>query len=454
MKDSLAAVLIGLILIMFSVPVLWLNEKRNAQFETLISRGEADCRDIKDGEYDPKNTNWPVHVTGRTSSVVAVEDSLFNVRFSSGVIKLSHQVEIYQWEEEEHEKTEEKETLGGGKETTKTKFYTHEKKWLSSYEDGQAFQEKEGHVNKKPPGVDPEPNGLTETCAKVEFGKGFLLQDIELVQLGHGSVLGPEVEGFPDKLTFKRNGKLQFIRNGIYFHAREGGTANADVPEIGDVRVTFNWLKDGEVTVVGLQSDGLDGKGCFLPFRVIRRPICSCSGLPEEQEKEMLREEAEKKPQEYANEAVWGGLGWCFCCACNIVGMCCAAATPQLHDAYYAKVSKSECFNRAKKAQAAQKWIIRVVGWLMMFIGLDLLFSPLTTVLKVLPFIGPFLSSVGGAITAVFSFIVTVIIAIFIISLAYLVYHPCMGMIAFTCLAGVIAGIIALTHALAKPHAA
>lgn len=456
LSSSLGEIVLGFVLIAFSVPVIWLNEKRNAQYETLIGRGEQACKEIIDGEYDSKNNDSLVHAIAKTSSITAVEDPLFNVRFDSGVMKLSRCVEIYQWQEHEHEKTEETETVGGGKETKTITSYTYEKKWLSTYNNGKRFNEADGHTNKKPAGIDSGSN--EKTCELVHFGAGFSLTRAELSQLGSGTSLNTADNGFPERLICKKNEKLQFVDgNDGYLYAREGGQVDVgSESEIGDVRVQFYALKDCDVTVMGLQYMG-EGqkKAAFLPFRMIQRPICACSGLSEEQEKELLRKEADKTPEEFASEAVWSGWGWCFCCPCNLVAMCFAAAMrPEIHHAHLGSVSKTECFGRMKGAATAQKWIIRVIGWLIMFIGLWSLFAPFTRLWKVLPFIGPFLSSFGGAITGVFSFIVTIIVAIFIISLSYLVYHPCLGMIAFGCLACVIAGVMVLSHVLTKPHTA
>jgi len=455
MSDAFGQLVLGFILIALSMPVLWFNEKRNAQYETLISRGEQQCREVTDGECDAKNSDWLVHAVGNTSSVMPVEDELFNVSFKTGAIKLGRCVEIYQWVQHTHEKKHTKETLGGGKETITITEYTYEKTWRSSYDDGADFKEPAGHENKVPVGMQSMSGFGGAACELVEFGNDFILSETELGQLGGGVVLNPGDNGFPEPLRCKNNTKLKFIdgKDG-YHYSRDIGTADMERPEIGDVRVQFHVLKDCAITVVGLQSEGSSQqKAGFKPFRVVRRPICSC-GFSEEDEKQLLRKEVEKTPEEYANEAVCGGcLGWCFCCPCNLVAMCTAALRPELHHAYLGTLSKTECFSRIKTSAAAQKWMIRLLGWVVMFIGLNCLFAPFTTFLKLFPFgVGTLLSSVGGAITGAFSFIVTLIAAMLIISLAYLVYHPCLGALSLICLAGVIVGIIAINNTMVKSH--
>jgi len=89
--------IVGIIMVVFSFPLLWLNEKRSAQYEALVTVGEQKCREVSADSFDANNTNWLVHVTGDTVSTKPVQDEEFNVRYESGVIRLSSVVEIWQW---------------------------------------------------------------------------------------------------------------------------------------------------------------------------------------------------------------------------------------------------------------------------------------------------------------------------------------------------------------------
>jgi hypothetical protein len=54
-------------------------------------------------------------------------------------------------------------------------------------------------------------------------------------------------------------------------------------------------------------------------------------------------------------------------------------------------------------------WILRLVGFLMMWIGLSMLFGPITAVLDVLPFLGNIAEGMIGAVTFVVAFILSAI---------------------------------------------
>jgi len=179
MGNAFMGMVVGLIMMCFSIPVLWINEQRNAKYEALIATGEAECRSISADDFDQKNTHWLVHVTGNTVSTQPVTLPNFNVRFESGVIKLVNDVEIYQYKEEEKSQSKEKETFGGGKTTETRKWKEYSAMWLGTYNSGQNF-EKQEYQNSKPAGITA--GSQSETCKRVEFGKGFLLSAAELDQ--------------------------------------------------------------------------------------------------------------------------------------------------------------------------------------------------------------------------------------------------------------------------------
>jgi hypothetical protein len=445
LKNSFAQFIFGLVAIMFSFPVLWFNEKRSAKFETLISRGETKCRKIEADAYDEDNTNWPVYAVATTSSVKPIEDIQFHVRFDRGVIKLSREVEIFQWVEETKSKTEEQETLGGGKDTVTTEWKEYTRQWLTTYNDGSGFEEP-GHTNRNPEGINP---GIdSKLCDRVEFGKDFILDTTLLIQLDEDTTL-TELPG-GGQLRCKANTGLKFVLHGQYFCTGAQGSYDPNEPKIGDARVKFKAIKDGIVTVLALQAEADESqkpsKGCFLPYRVIQRPLCSCS-FTEEQEKELNLQEATK--DDFTSEAIWGGpLGWCCCCPCNLVACACASMVPELHKVWYGKRTKEACFKDVKNEAMIMKWCLRFLGWFIMFLGLCGLFTPFTTLINIIPVIGPWLASLGGAIVGVFSFLVTLVIAVLIIAMAYSIYHPVWGLIVFTALGGIIALILVLGHAL------
>lgn len=441
MGNALIGAIVGVVMIIFSIPILWLNEKRNAKYESLIERGQKECRSISADFFDDSHTNSLVHVTGETNSTRPVKDRQFNVSYDSGVVRVSSHVQVYQYVEEEKSESKGQETLGGGRTTETRRWKEYTAQWCSSWNSGANF---EMHEYRNP----PMPKGLStgnfsETCTRVEFGSGFLFDDNQLSQLSGGSNLKM------DKVTLEGNEQRQFEAGDEgWYYGRQGATTS---PEVGDVRVHFTVLHDGPATVVGLQVQrhGEEkGRGGFLPYRQIQRPFCG--QLSDDEAKERLYIEGKMDKSEINAKEMWGGAFAGICCTCNLVQTIFGGAmSTELLDAWGETLSKSEAFDRIRVWANTAKWIWRGVGWLLMFIGLCLFFGPLTTSLKLLPFgIGTFLSSIGSFVIFVFSFVVTLVLSALIVCLAYCMYNPVYGIFMITCLGAVIAaGLSILPHA-------
>mmetsp|Transcript_96122 Transcript_96122/g.222844 ORF Transcript_96122/g.222844 Transcript_96122/m.222844 type:complete len:281 (-) Transcript_96122:126-968(-) len=108
LQESFGAFIGGVILIIFSFPVLWFNESRSARMESLASWGETQCRSVSGQTVDEENRDWLVHIqSAQASGVARMSDARFDVMFERGYLRLQSTVEVYQIVE--HEKKEEKE---------------------------------------------------------------------------------------------------------------------------------------------------------------------------------------------------------------------------------------------------------------------------------------------------------------------------------------------------------
>ena len=79
-------------------------------------------------------------------------------------------------------------------------------------------------------------------------------------------------------------------------------------------------------------------------------------------------------------------------------------------------------------------WILRLVGWLMMTIGLSMLFKPLSTLLDVLPILGSIMSFGTGLASAIAAFALSLVT----IAIAWFFYRPVLSLI----LIGVVVGVV------------
>lgn len=440
LQASVTQFVVGLVLITFSFPVLWFNESRNAAMETVIGRGKSQCRDASGKTAEIENRNWLVHLEGEPMRAIApVKDPQFDVALQSGCVRLQSVVEVFQYVE--HESKEEKEKPGGGKDVITTYSYTTE--WSTSWNDSGNFQDR-SKSNSKPTGLDLGRHS-TE-CSHVEFGEAFVLPEELIVQCTEFTSAEPQLND-----SVKHRSGTSFEKRGdnhFYYHV-DGQMARHEA-KIGDARVRFMYVPDGPVSVLALQAEKSgEAKDSFLPYRLVSRGWC---GTSEEEEKLLLRKRAELSAADLAAESQVGSGGclWCLCCACNLVTMFFSAVTtPEIHHLFHGRKDKHECFGVLEQNTQRLVWSLRLVGWSMMFVGLFSLFSPFLTFIKVIPWLGPLLSKLGGTLIWVVCFLVTVSVASVIICLAYLVHHPLKALLYSAVAAAAIAVPLALLQAFA-----
>jgi len=147
------------------------------------------------------------------------------------------------------------------------------------------------------------------------------------------------------------------------------------------------------------------------------------------------RLEAAKKTGDELYEEEKCPDGGCFkfaCGFCNAITwffMHNAGTIPQIFGAWPNKLSVRQCFKSAENTGRLLKWGLRLLGWILLFAGVYALFSPLEVILDIIPFLGPYLGSGVSWILWAVCLMVTAVLATFIVSLAYMVYHPLMGML-------------------------
>jgi hypothetical protein len=133
--------------------------------------------------------------------------------------------------------------------------------------------------------------------------------------------------------------------------------------EIGDVRVSFSVVKPAEVTVIAEQSPG----GVLRPY------------------------------QTKAGDA--------------------------LEDLRYGNMSKEQVFGAMESENAIITWVLRVVAWIFMCVGIYLIFRPLETVADVIPILGDII----GWGLGLFAFVVSLALSTLVIAVAWLFYRPIIG---------------------------
>lgn len=159
--------------------------------------------------------------------------------------------------------------------------------------------------------------------------------------------------------------------------------------------------------------------------------------------------DAEKNAEQiYADEKCFDrGPFYCLCGACNLVTFLFTAMVrteifsvwPGGNDGKV--MDRRECLAAERASASAKSWGLRLVGWLMLWVGLMMVLSPLQVLPDIIPFLGPYLGSGVGWMIGLLSFLITLAAAVLIVSLSYLTYRPAVGII-YLAMALLISGFI------------
>ncbi|MCB9738530.1 MAG: TMEM43 family protein [Deltaproteobacteria bacterium] len=359
---SIKSVLFGGLLVLVAVPLLWWNEGRAVQTAKSLEQGAGEVVSVAADRVDPANERTLVHVSGQAVAASTPEDPIFGVRAEA--LRLRRAVEMFQWRE--HERTEERKKLGGGKERRTT--YNYKAEWTESHVDSSRFKEP-GHSN--PPGL-PYPSETFDAEAKLG---AFTLIPEQLAELDDFTPLPPP-EAALGKQPPPGYAPPRAMGSALYLAVQGGVAPTAGSPAIGDVRVRFESVPEGPVSVVAVQN----GES-FAPW------------------------------QAPAGDAVL-----------------LVAAGSKTADQMFAK---------AQADNRALTWVLRLLGFVFMWVGWGLVFRPVAVVADVIPFVG----SILGFGVAALGFVLAGLGSSVIIAMAWIFYRPLLGITLLLLVGGVVGAV-------------
>ena len=97
-----------------------------------------------------------------------------------------------------------------------------------------------------------------------------------------------------------------------------------------------------------------------------------------------------------------------------------------------------DLFTTAERNNVIFTWLLRVAGWFLMFIGLSMIFKPLSVLGDVVPFIGTLIGGASSAAAAVLALILSLIT----IAIAWIWYRPLLGITILVLAAALIVWLI------------
>lgn len=341
LKGAFGGIVVGLIMTVAAFPLHTWNEKQSVRRARALKEVGKEVQTVDAGVVNPENEQAVVHFSGRAETTGQVQDEVFGI--SESALKLNRKVEVYQWQEDRKTSSEKK--LGGGTETVTT--YTYRKVWGDELHSSSSFYEKEGHEN---PTSKAFPDHLS-VAEPISVGAFTLPGDL-IKRLS-------QWESYP--LTQLEGTELQDREHASLIGGVAYLGATPATPTIGDTRISFEWMRPHEVTIVAQQV------GQTLEPFISKKGKGQKVGL--------------LKPGVFSAESM---------------------------------------VTMAREENKMRTWIFRFVFFILMAIGLSLCFRPLSVLADVLPMAG----SVIGAGTGIVAFLLAAILSFVTIAVAWLAFRP------------------------------
>ena len=288
-------------------------------------------------------------------------------------IKLDRKVEYYQWVE--HSQRKKRDKVGGGEETITT--YTYEQEWVKKPVNSSNFKESRYRNANR---VLSQVEERNEMAQHVTFGAYTLPESFVASISGSEPV---EVR-MTEEQRFTWDERLHMLMPKVNTETSlvhtSANTAylglSPNSPQVGDVRVTFTKVPPADISLIA-QVDG----STFKAYKA-------------------------KNGQSFSRVQM-------------------------------GTVSADEMIEQARSENNMLTWVLRLVGVLLIVIGLKGMFGLLPTLFKVLPFLGSIVDAGVGLVSWIFGLAWSFII----IAIAWLVFRPIIGI---SLLVLAIAGIVFL----------
>ncbi|MDP8173947.1 TMEM43 family protein [Phocoenobacter skyensis] len=235
--SSLMGVIFGLALFVAGTGLLYWNEGNFIKTRALIDQAASALVHIENvDKLDSRLEGKLIHATAMAETQSQLQDTQFGVNVKA--ISLTRYVEYYQWVE--HTEKKERDKLGGGKETVT--IYTYDKQWVGDPVDSESFK-------------DPDYRGLNSRLAmqvsdhtyyadSVTFG-AYRLPTFLVNKMSNDTAI--------DMQQFNKAG-MKVVDNQVYI-------GNAELPDVGDVRVRFTAVFPSKVSIIAQVN-----QGSFVPF--------------------------------------------------------------------------------------------------------------------------------------------------------------------------------------------
>lgn len=237
MKNAIKGIGLGISLIGIAVYFLFWNEGNAVRTARALAEGAARVVSVDSAVLDPQNEARLVHINGPLVLAAPLADVALGVVAPAQTVRLERKVEQFAWIEDKQTTTETK--LGGGQE--KTTQYTYHMDWTDAPASGAEFRIPDGHMN--------PPMPITSRVVRQPEGVigAFTVND-EISDLGGATPVllnAGQAQEVARALSLEQPAKL--VAGQIVFGA------DVTVPQLGDIRVSYQASTIDAASVVGVQ---------------------------------------------------------------------------------------------------------------------------------------------------------------------------------------------------------
>lgn len=463
--NSFKGIAVGFCLFIAAFPLLFWNEGRTIKQTRSLNQTEAEIVSANCDEVNQDNDGKPVYMTGDAKTEEVLNDDIFPVSVNG--FKLKRNVEMYQWVE--HEKSETKQKLGGGEETVTTYNYT--KEWcdhpinsgqfkLPAEHENPGWEFEGGEVSARAsnctigvftlsesivgqmnwyepvpaapetPSVPETPTAAPETPAPAAAPEAPSVPETpaaapeapalpELPDLPELPAEAPEVPELPalPELPDAEPEVPELPALPSETTADEAAPVEpvAPVAEPNAPSVTQTTLPAAQTTLPATQTPEAIAAANGVPEGFIYYKDGFYKGDPKKLSIGDVRVSFEYVPTPIKISVISGQQGDTFA----------PYQTKENAIELVAKGVKSseEMFKDAHRANSIWCWVLRLIGFMMMFMGLKMVFEPLKVIADVVPFIG----SIIGMGTGFVAFVLAAGFSLLTIAIGWVFYRPWIG---------------------------
>jgi len=233
--SSKSGVLIaGVLLLLIGMALLYLNENANAKRFQAIAQSGGPLIRLTPGQANPANDGKLVYIAGVTLIGKPLADPLFTPPLKA--IALKRRVQMYQWQERNEPQT--MKTVEGNEVSLSVPTYT--KVWSSQLIDSAAFKKQTTHRNPRKMPFQSK----SYRASEISVG-GFKLSDSLANLFNTYQQLRINSK---KHLNSRLKSKVRLHNDGFFIGK------NPNKPKIGDMRLTFQGIRQSEVSIIAKQE--------------------------------------------------------------------------------------------------------------------------------------------------------------------------------------------------------